>query len=38
MMRDQMYDAQSAAEAYARALLASFEAPTSPPTVATEEQ
>ncbi|HET8912787.1 MAG TPA: hypothetical protein VFN23_15045 [Ktedonobacteraceae bacterium] len=38
MMRDQMYDAQSAAEAYARALLASFEAPPPPPTGATEEQ
>jgi hypothetical protein len=32
MMRDHMYDAQSAAEAYALGLLAALATPTSPPT------
>ena len=32
MMRDHMYDAQSAAEAYALGLLAALATPTPPPT------
>lgn len=36
MMRDQMYDAQFADEAYARALLASFENPQPSPATSGE--